>query len=347
MLLTGRMPVLLAKEDPMTRERTALFLMLAMAFTLSSCGGAPVAPARPDALAARPAPVAPAASAGEELAATVNGKPIRMAELRELLVKGRGAEAFAQLTVSAIVEQAAESEGVVVADADIEAETNETLREYVPSVEPAQHETVLSRILAEAKLPRVYWDMTMRRNAILRKLAAKKLVITDKMLTAEYNRQYGEKVSIRHIQCASLADAQKMLDRIAKGEDFAQLARDFSINKQTAPQGGLIPPFSRDDEAAALVIRDIAFGLADGKVSEIVQVDKHFHILKREKTIPPTEAPPFESVKEELRKRLAAANIRPMQTRLLRDLHNAADLRVIDPLLKETTAQEAAKAVGD
>jgi parvulin-like peptidyl-prolyl isomerase len=189
--------------------------------------------------------------------------------------------------------------------------------------------------------------MTMRRNAILRKLAAKKLVITDKMLTAEYNRQYGEKVSIRHIQCASLADAQKMLDRIAKGEDFAQLARDFSINKQTAPQGGLLPPFSRDDEAASLTIRDIAFGLADGKVSEIVQVDKHFHVLKREKTIPPTEAPAFESVKEELRKRLAAANIRPMQTRLLRDLHNAADLRVIDPVLKETTALEAVKAVGD
>ncbi|NQU75538.1 MAG: peptidylprolyl isomerase [Planctomycetes bacterium] len=267
------------------------------------------------------------------LAATVNDQPIRIEQLNELLVSAHGLEALRQLTASAAVRQVAQNEGISVTSEDIDNESAETLREQAPNLDQAQRELFLRQYLPRKKVPRVYWDMAMTRNAVLRKLAVKRLKITDSMLTAEFNRRYGLKVVVRHIRCASVADAQNILERLAKGEDFAELAQQYSTFTETAMQGGLYPPFSRDETKVPSAICRAAFDLADGQVSEIVQVDKDFHILKREKTIPRKEVA-YEDVKDQLRNDLITANIRPVQTQILQDIVRAADVRILDPILK-------------
>jgi len=276
-------------------------------------------------------------------AATVNGEAIRYRQLYDVLIDAGGQDALSQLVLTAAVNQAARREGITVTAADIADETAKTLQEFVPGIEPAQHETLLKRILAQQRNPRIYWDMTIRRNAILRKMAVSRVRITDAMLTAEYNRRYGLKVVCRHIQCASAIDAQKLLKRIADGEDFAELARRFSTNAATAAKGGLLPPFSRDERRYPDPIRDAAFDLADGEVSEIIQVDRDFHILKREKVLPRRDVA-FEDVKDELRRTLFDAGIRPMITRLSHELYNAADVQILDPVLKSQARRQALSA---
>jgi len=316
-------------------NRIILFALAAWLVAGCNAAGRAASPTPPQAPTAATATATPAA--------TVNGEAIGYQRLNEVLLAAGGQEALSQLVLTVAVDQAARRDGLTITDADIADETTKTLEEFVPGVEPAQHEALLKRILAQRQNPRVYWDMTMRRNAILRKMAAGRIRITDAMLTAEYNRRYGLKVVCRHIQCDSAVDAQKLLKRIAEGEDFAELARQFSTNGATAAKGGSLPPFSRDERSYPDPIRDAAFDLADGEVSEIVQVDKDFHILKREKVLPRQDVT-FEDVKDELHRTLFDAGIRPTITRLSHELYNAADVRILDPVLKSQAQRQALSA---
>ncbi len=320
----------------MKTSTAVLLLALMTACVTTGCNGLREPPPSNLGAGTPSGPVDPtigSAGAGE-LAATVNGKPITTRQLQELLLVSYGSEAFQQLVASAVVDQAAVSEGVVVTDEDVAMENQLTIREFAPNIDEVQEEALLSQLLQRRNIPRAHWQMTMRRNAILRKIAAKRLKITDAMLTAEFNRVYGLQVQVRHIQCASLVDAQRLLAMAEGGDDFAELAREYSTNTATASAGGLIPPFSRDSEAVALALREAAFGLADGKIGQIVIVGKDFHILRREATIPPKDVVYDEKLKVQLRRQLIAARIRPMQTSILHELIQGADVKLLDPVLK-------------
>jgi peptidyl-prolyl cis-trans isomerase C len=91
--------------------------------------------------------------------------------------------------------------------------------------------------------------------------------------------------------------AQGLRDRIAKGEDFAALARQFSGDAGSAPRGGelevfhrgqMVPPF----EAAA-------YALKPGELSELVETPFGFHVIKLHERIPALKVP-FEVARERL-----------------------------------------------
>ncbi len=284
-----------------------------------------------------------ASPASPELAGTVNGADISLQDVYDLLLESYGHACFQQLVASAAVDQAAKREGVTVTEAEIRAENALTLQQLMPNLDPAREESLLVELLSRKAIPRPHWDLTMRRNALLRKMAARRLKITDEMLTAEFNRQYGLKVQIRHIQSASVGDAQKIMDRLEKGEDFSKLAMELSTNTRTAPLGGKLAPFSRDSALVPADLRRAAFTMAEGKTSQIIKLEKDYHILKLDKTFPPKDVT-FQSVKDELRRKLIVSRLRPMQTKILQDLIGNADLQVINPVLKfQVRAAEAVK----
>ena len=305
------------------------FLVSVLACTVIGCAPAPPPPA--------PAPAVPAANAAAklELAATINGQPVPMGELHELLVAAYGYNALAQLSATSLVRQEAEREGIHVSAQDVESETLLTLRELDPDLTAAQEQVLLAQLLQQKQIPRAYWDMAMWRNAVLRKIAAKQLKITDEMLTNQFNRQYGLKVVIRHIRCASLSDAQNIVDRIEKGEDFGELARKYSTYTQTAAQGGLLRAFSRDDtDTVPAHILKQAFDLEDGKVSGVIAVDDDFHIIKREKSIPPKNVDVNE-IKPQLRRQILDNHVRKARTQLLDQMRRQADMVILHPVLKQ------------
>ncbi len=78
---------------------------------------------------------------------------------------------------------------------------------------------------------------------------------------------------------AARARAQDVLNRARQGEDFAALARRFSDEPGAATSGGdlgvfghgqMVPPFER-----------AAFALGVGEISDIVESDFGFHVIKR------------------------------------------------------------------
>jgi foldase protein PrsA len=323
-------------------SRCAAAVLLAILACLpAGCSLPPAAPSAPPAVL--PAQTRPAAgpwtSDPSELAAKIDGRPVPLTRLTELLIKAYGNDALQQMVASDVVEQAGQKDGITVSEQDIQTESTETLATLAPNLQPSEQERVLTQILKDRNMPRAYWDMTMRRNAILRKIAIGRVKVTEAMLQGEFNRQYGQKVTIRHIQLASTVDAQKVLDLLAKGADFADLAHKYSINQRTAETGGLLQPFARDSTEVPPVLLKAAFDLDDGQVSEILQVDRYFHIIRRESTQAAKDVK-FDDVKSTLREQVVKTAVHQMQMQMLASLLQNVSLDVLNPELRKQTERQ-------
>ena len=74
--------------------------------------------------------------------------------------------------------------------------------------------------------------------------------------------------------------AEAILARIQDGEDFSELARTFSEDPGSGPLGGDLGFFGRGDMVSE--VEKAAFALSPGEVSDVVQSEFGFHILRLE-----------------------------------------------------------------
>lgn len=123
-------------------------------------------------------------------------------------------------------------------------------------------------------------------------------LVTDADIEAHYNEHKDEfeEVRARHILVSTQESededkkpltkdearkkAQSLLDRIRKGEDFAKLAQENSDDPSSKPNGGEMDFFSRG--AMVKSFEDAAFSLEPGEVSDLVESEFGFHIIKVE-----------------------------------------------------------------
>jgi len=305
-------------------------------------------PPTPSAAAAEPAKPGPAAPVvpGGKVMATVNGRPIYMKDLYQPLVEADGLRMAEMLIADAIVAQEAARRSVSATDSDVEAENQHSLKNIShllnEALGPDQRERLLDQLLASRGLTRSLWQATMRRNALLRKMVAPQVVVSEAMLKVEYDRRYGEKVQISHVQLPTFAEAEKIIALLKAGEDFAALARKHSTNTDTARVDGMISPaFTQANASVPKPIRDAAFALRrPGEISGVVQVGSEFHVLKLRQRIP---APPadFGKVKEQLRGELRERLTERLQLQLLRDLRTKADVDYINPALRTAVKRQS------
>ena len=78
--------------------------------------------------------------------------------------------------------------------------------------------------------------------------------------------------------------AEDLLEQIRSGEDFEQLARRYSDDPGSAQLGGDLGWFRRGRMVREF--EDAAFSLPTGRVSEVVETDFGFHIIRLERTRP-------------------------------------------------------------
>ena len=106
----------------------------------------------------------------------------------------------------------------------------------------------------------------------------------------KYRRGESNVVSLSHIFVEPTASteqqdkirpqAEAVLERIRAGEDFAALAKEYSQDPGSASQGGDLGFFGRGTMVPAF--EDVAFGLKVGEVSDLVQSQFGFHIIRVE-----------------------------------------------------------------
>lgn len=289
-------------------------------------------PPPPPAAASQPAAAGPAA-------AYVNGVAISMDDLNDLLIRSEGMDKAWLLVTAEIVRQEAAKRRLQVTDADLRAEEDESLQQAFAFLEPGQRPAMLERELKRRNISRMEWQIILRRNASLRKLAAADVKVTDAEMQEVFRDLYGPKVVVRHIQTDSPAKAQEVLQKFQAGNNFAELARKYSMNS-TAQDGGLLPPITENSVAVPPLLRQTALALErEGQVSSPIQVGTTYHILYLEKKSPAqnvTLAEVRPAVEAAARKKKTLL----IRDSLLKDLVHRAKIVYAHPVLKEEGAKE-------
>lgn len=104
-------------------------------------------------------------------------------------------------------------------------------------------------------------------------------------------------------KAAARARAAKLLEELRGGADFAQVAREYSEDQETAASGGALGTIAREQTDPAFA--DAAFTLAPGELSPVVETAQGFHLVKVHQRTPSTTRPLAE-VREEIQALLQA-----------------------------------------
>lgn len=150
-----------------------------------------------------------------------------------------------------------------------------------------------------------------------------------------------EQVRVRHVflafppgagaaeEAKVRAEGEKILARLAAGEDFAQVARERSDGPSKAEGGdlGFVKKGTLKSE-----LDKAAFALATGQVSGLVRTPTGYHILKAEDRRL-GGAKPFDDVKEAIRDRLTTEQIDTYRAQYLAELRKDAVIDVRIPEL--------------
>lgn len=97
-----------------------------------------------------------------------------------------------------------------------------------------------------------------------------------------------EQVQASHILVATADEAAAVLKRLEAGEDFATVAQEVSLDTGSAAQGGDLGWFPRG--AMVEPFEEASFALEPGELSEPVETDYGFHIIRvQDKAVRPLD----------------------------------------------------------
>jgi len=170
--------------------------------------------------------------------------------------------------------------------------------------------------------------------------------IHDVVTEADAKKIYDEKIGqlkpeqeihARHILVATEEEAKEVAERLKKGEDFATVAKEKS--KDASAEAGDLGFFGRGQMLKPF--EDAAFALKEGEISDPVQTQFGWHIIKvEEKRTRPL--PTFDQVKDTIISQLSAQKAK--QT--IKELHDAAKIEIVDPEIKKSMQDAAVRGEG-
>lgn len=159
----------------------------------------------------------------------------------------------------------------------------------------------------------------------------KSVSVTDEEIKKYYddNRAAFADATVYHILTKTAADAVIARERVLKGEDFSKVAEEVSIDPSAKQNGGKMEgPLTQ----YVAPFRDAAAKLEIGKISEPVQTQFGYHIIKVEKR---GEPEPFDKVKESIRQQLMSEKSEKTWNEYREDIRKNANIQITLPAVKK------------
>ena len=130
---------------------------------------------------------------------------------------------------------------------------------------------------------------------------AEDIEVTDEEIQQRFDRSKTE-IDAQHILVADEETAKEVKTKIDDGEDFGELAAEYSMDGSAQDEGKL-GYFTAGDMVAEF--EDAAYGMEAGDISEPVQTEHGFHIIKvNDKRDVEEDVGELEDVKDELRREI-------------------------------------------
>lgn len=227
--------------------------------------------------------------------------PVTREDLGEFLIARGGADKLDLLINKKIIEHECAKRGVTVTEKELEAALLEDLEglsikkgDFVKVVLPRYGKTLYE-----------WMEDVVRPRLLLTKLCRDRIVISDKDLQKQFDREFGEKRQVQIIMWPPNDDQKAILaiwEKIRSSQDeFDSVAR-AQANPGIAASAGHIKPISRHLPAQDKIIEDVAFQLKEGEVSQILKTSQGYMVMKMHRVIPPASEVKFEDVKPRLEK---------------------------------------------
>jgi peptidyl-prolyl cis-trans isomerase C len=134
-------------------------------------------------------------------------------------------------------------------------------------------------------------------------------------------------VHARHILVETKEEAEAVAERLKKGEDFAEVAKETS--KDPRAEGGDLGFFGRGQMVKPF--SEAAFALEVDEISEPVQTPFGWHIIKIEEKRD-RKPPSFEDVKDALMAQL----VQQMAAKMVQELNAAAKIELLDREIRQS-----------
>lgn len=179
------------------------------------------------------------------------------------------------MTYRLLLQDAAEKEGLIVSEEDIQHELD-NFKLYF------ENDAAYKSYLDQGQITEEYIIEELKKDIMVNQYVTEKienLNPTDDELQRIFDDlKMDTKVKASHILVDTEEEALKVIERVNKGEDFAELAKELSTDTGSGPKGGdldyftyttMVQPFS-----------EAAFAMEIGEVSQPVQSDFGYHIIK-------------------------------------------------------------------
>ena len=151
------------------------------------------------------------------------------------------------------------------------------------TADPEVIEAEVAEVQAQVEESEVFadWAAFLTENRLTEESVRR--LIADSLLTEGLTELRGvpkeaEQVQASHILVETEETGQEVLDKLDEGEDFADLAAEYSMDPGSKDQGGDLGWFPRGQMVPEF--EEAAFELEPGETSDLVQSDYGYHIIR-------------------------------------------------------------------
>jgi len=253
------------------------------------------------------------------VAARVNGEDITRAELTRTLLQYYAVRALDSIIQQMVIRQEARRLGIEATSEEVDRAVadfygSRNFRSGMPLSERRKqwHERLAARGLSEEDFRR---DLELE--VLLKKLADRRIKISDQQVRAEFDQRFGERLRLSQIVVDTEKQAREIHQRIVGGEAFAVQARRWSKDRTAADGGKRLLPLSRGQVEKAY--QTVAFSLEVDQVSPPFETTQGWCILKLHERVAARPVK-FKDVKDDLRDELRRAEQRRLSPVVLKEL---------------------------
>jgi peptidyl-prolyl cis-trans isomerase C len=291
-------------------------------------------------------------SGADEIAASVNGKVIKRAELeREILnlthrystqmqdstiPDDLESKALDNLITKELLYEASQKAQIKVEDSEVDKNLQQEISKF-PNKEAFDSVLKRENITEDELKSAIRYGIAIQ--TYVEDMYVSKTSVLDEELKTYYDSnpalfKHPEMVKASHILIkldpqadeAQKIEARKKIDDIAKkltaGEDFAELAKNYSECPSSA-NGGDLGSFRRGQMVQAF--EDAAFSMNPGEISPVVETHFGFHIIKVSEKQPEGTFP-FEEVKPQIQQVLTREKVQKLLEKDIENLKSKADI---------------------
>ncbi|MDF2723153.1 MAG: PpiC-type peptidyl-prolyl cis-trans isomerase [Paenibacillus sp.] len=251
-----------------------------------------------------------------DVIASVNGVHILKEKFYDEMVSNNGNQILNSLIQEELVKQEADKAGVRVTDADLEKELA-----YFKKTLGVQSDDEFNMMLQQYGMTKEQIKEQMPMQVRLRKMFEPKATVTEDDMKKYYDENKDkmatpEQVKASHILVSTKEESESILAQLKSGADFAKLASEKSIDPGSKTNGGDLSYFSKGTMVPAF--EDAAFSLPVGQLSEVVQTEHGYHIIKvTDKK--PASIPTYDTKKNDIRETLVEKQIQEMAGTMIQD----------------------------